>query len=152
MILGSDASADQIATLRQRMGLDQPLRVQYGDFLLRALRLDFGNSLRLDAPAMAEVGQRLPVTGSAGADRARDRAAAQLPARHPGRGPAPHRDRGVVSIVSLLGQATPRFWLGIMLDPGLRALAAGAAERRIRDRAHLVLPALHARAAAGRRR
>jgi peptide/nickel transport system permease protein len=142
MILGSDASADQLASLRQRMGLDQPLGVQYVDFLTRAARLDFGTSLRLDVSAMGEVGQRLPITGRLALTAL---ALALLLSFPLGILAAVHHRTAidkVVSVVSLLGQAMPSFWLGIMLilifARWLQLLPSAGSETW----AHLVLPAL----------
>src|SRR5207302_6950254 len=109
---------------------------------LRALRLDFGTSLRLDAPAMGEVGQRLPVTGRL----ALTALAIALLLSFPLGVLAAVQHRtvtdSVVSIVSLLGQAMPSFWLGIMLilifARWLRVLPSAGSETW----AHLVLPAL----------
>jgi peptide/nickel transport system permease protein len=142
MILGADASADQIASLREKMGLDRSLIVQYLDFLVRALRLDFGMSLRLDVPAMGEVAGRLPVTG----ELALTALVLALTLSFPLGILAAVRHRtpvdSVVSIVSLLGQAMPSFWLGIMLilifARSLRLFPSAGSDTW----AHLVLPAL----------
>src|SRR5262249_21220728 len=44
-ILGDQATAQALAALRVRLGLDRPLYVQYFDFVFAALRGDLGNSL-----------------------------------------------------------------------------------------------------------
>jgi peptide/nickel transport system permease protein len=142
MILGADASADQIASLREKMGLDRSLIVQYLDFLVRALRLDFGTSLRLDVPAMGEVAERLPVTGRLAVTALVLALALSFPLGI--LAAVRHRSwvDGVVSIVSLLGQAMPSFWLGIMLilvfARSLRLFPSAGSDTW----AHLVLPAL----------
>jgi peptide/nickel transport system permease protein len=45
LMLGDSADAAQAAELRQRMGLDQPLPLQFGHWLLQAVRGDFGASI-----------------------------------------------------------------------------------------------------------
>jgi glutathione transport system permease protein len=45
VVLGDQASAEAIAAFRQKAGLDQPLFVQYGDFMLGLLQGNLGNSL-----------------------------------------------------------------------------------------------------------
>jgi peptide/nickel transport system permease protein len=45
LMLGDSADATQAAELRQRMGLDQPLPLQFGHWLLQAVRGDFGASI-----------------------------------------------------------------------------------------------------------
>ncbi|MGE5141089.1 MAG: ABC transporter permease, partial [Rudaea sp.] len=49
-LAGPAASPEIIAALRQQMGLNDPLWVQYFRFLESAVRLDFGNSYRFTAP------------------------------------------------------------------------------------------------------
>ncbi len=49
-MLGTRATEESIAILRERLGLDEPLPVQYLTFLANAARLDFGTSLFLRAP------------------------------------------------------------------------------------------------------
>jgi peptide/nickel transport system permease protein len=49
--------------LREAWGLDQPLHIQYWNWLSRLLRLDFGRSFSPDArPVLTKIGERLPVT------------------------------------------------------------------------------------------
>ncbi|MBT9384369.1 ABC transporter permease [Pseudooceanicola sp. CBS1P-1] len=115
LLLPIGASPADIAQLRSQLGLDQPLIVQYGQFLLHAVQGDFGMSFQHSRPAMQVVLERLPATallaftaiafgliigGIAGSVAALKRGRAiEL----------------VVMAVALLGQATPVFWLGIML-------------------------------------
>jgi peptide/nickel transport system permease protein len=64
MILGPDASVDQAALdrLRHELLLDQPLPVQYVDWLRHAVVGDFGRSLRTPIAVHAALLSRLPVT------------------------------------------------------------------------------------------
>jgi peptide/nickel transport system permease protein len=62
VILGDQASAEAIAQLRERLGLDQPIIVQYGTFLANLTTGDFGNSLVTGAPVLREVLAVLPYT------------------------------------------------------------------------------------------
>lgn len=61
-LAGEGASADTIAALRRQLGLDQPIPVQYGQWLSRALRGDLGRSFFSGIPVVEAVAQRLPVT------------------------------------------------------------------------------------------
>ncbi len=56
--LGIDARQDTAAHLRARYGLDRPIAAQYRDWLVGAVRLDFGRSLLFDAPVGPLVRQR----------------------------------------------------------------------------------------------
>ncbi|MGH7279159.1 MAG: ABC transporter permease [Candidatus Rokuibacteriota bacterium] len=61
MSVRSDAQARQM--LRELYGLDQPVPVQYWNWLGRIVRLDFGRSFAPDArPVIEKIGERLPVT------------------------------------------------------------------------------------------
>ena len=109
------ASPDTKAAIREELGLDRPVAVQYGDFLGRAVRGDFGDSWRAKRPAMAVVLERLPatlrLTGAAIAMAILiGGGLGLLAARRPG---------GIIDaltrLLALLGQATPGFWLGTML-------------------------------------
>lgn len=51
MILGEYATAEAIATLEERLGLNDPLPVQYWHWFTGIVAGDFGNSLTIDRPA-----------------------------------------------------------------------------------------------------
>lgn len=50
LMLGTRATDEAVAILRERLGLDEPLLKQYVNFLVDATRLDFGESLFLRTP------------------------------------------------------------------------------------------------------
>jgi ABC-type dipeptide/oligopeptide/nickel transport system permease component len=62
LLLGDDATPADVEQLRRELGLDKPLLVQYWDFLSRAVRGDFGRSLKFNEPVMKLVFERLPAT------------------------------------------------------------------------------------------
>jgi peptide/nickel transport system permease protein len=115
LLLPIGATEQQLQELRVQLGLDQPLLQQYLTFLAHALKGDFGQSFQFARPALDVVLERLPATallaGSALAIGALvGGLAGALAAIY--RGSA---IEGLVLLVALLGQATPSFWLGIML-------------------------------------
>ena len=58
-----NASAEVKQRLIQEFGLDQPVYVQYGRWLGRVLRLDFGRTFLPDGkPVLTKIGERLPIT------------------------------------------------------------------------------------------
>lgn len=61
-ILGDQASQASLNALRVQLGLDQPMHVQYLDFLGNVLSGDFGKSLSSGKPVLAEVAEVLPYT------------------------------------------------------------------------------------------
>lgn len=61
-IAGPDASLETIELIRIELGLDDPLLVQYGDYMVRVVQGDFRDSLRLQQPSMGVVLERFPAT------------------------------------------------------------------------------------------
>ncbi len=61
-ILGPRADAQSVARLREEMGLNRPLAVQYADFAKGALKGDLGRSYRSNATVTSEVLSRFPAT------------------------------------------------------------------------------------------
>jgi peptide/nickel transport system permease protein len=62
LMLGQDADPDTIARLRQDLGFTRPAYVQYGDWLGRLLRGDWGRSFRTGQPVLEAVVTRLPLS------------------------------------------------------------------------------------------
>jgi peptide/nickel transport system permease protein len=115
VLLPPDASAEDVTRFRQEMGFNDPFFVQYGRFMRGALRGDFGQSIRHGEPAFQLVVERLPATFElAGAGLG----IALLLAIPAGIVSAVRRNTAidyVSTVVALLGQSMPTFWLGIML-------------------------------------
>jgi peptide/nickel transport system permease protein len=61
-LLGSRAPEAARSALRQQLGLDQPLLVQYGTFLSQLLRADLGTSLSNQEPVTTIIGRSLPAS------------------------------------------------------------------------------------------
>ncbi len=59
VILGPEAPEKTIELLRQQLGLDQPLRTQYSDWITHALLGDFGTSLDSRRPVTELIGSRV---------------------------------------------------------------------------------------------
>jgi peptide/nickel transport system permease protein len=64
LVAGSRANAQTLALVRTRLGLDQPVGVQYGQFLRRLSHGDLGQSFLTQEPVTAIVARDLPVTTS----------------------------------------------------------------------------------------
>ena len=58
-MLGESASPEEVARLRQSLGLDDPLLVQYKSFLAGIVRGDLGTSFRYGTPVTSEIRSRL---------------------------------------------------------------------------------------------
>ncbi|MFN3546889.1 MAG: ABC transporter permease [Mesorhizobium sp.] len=61
-MMGQEATVADRAELRERLGLDDPFFIQFGNYLGRAVRGDFGISYRLQQPVMELILSRLPAT------------------------------------------------------------------------------------------
>jgi len=111
--LGS--SQEQIDALNARLGLDDPLWMQYGQFLSDFFRLDFGRSIWEGRPALDVVIDRLPVTFALVGLALIISIVIFVPlgvvaSLRPGS----LTDR-LVTALSLAGLSAPQFWLGAML-------------------------------------
>jgi peptide/nickel transport system permease protein len=141
MMLGPSATAQEVAALRVRLGLDQPAPVQYVRYLVQVARLDLGESLRLNQPALGAILERVPQTARLSALAILAAVLLSFPMGIAAAiRPAAPIDR-LISVVSLLGQSVPNFWLGIMLilvfARWAQLLPSGGADTW----QHLVLPA-----------
>ena len=140
--LGENASASAVADLRARLGLDQPLPLQYAQFLGDLVHGDLGVSMINGAPVRDQVAHNLPYTLQLTFAALLIGLAAGIPL---GVLAAMHRNSTpdvFVRLISLGGVSVPAFYLGILLAllfaVQLRWLPAiGASEP-----SSIVLPAL----------
>jgi peptide/nickel transport system permease protein len=61
-LLGQEATVEQREALIEALGLNDPLFIQYFDFVTRVLQFDFGNSYRGALPVADMILERLPAT------------------------------------------------------------------------------------------
>ncbi|UBV44301.1 ABC transporter permease (plasmid) [Deinococcus taeanensis] len=61
-ILGDRATEEIVARTNRQLGLDRPLPVQFGLFVLNLLQGNLGESITLKIPVLRLIGERLPVT------------------------------------------------------------------------------------------
>lgn len=62
IVAGDKATALQLEQIRENLGLDRPIVVQYVDFLGKALRGDLGFSYRNQQPVISLISRRIPAT------------------------------------------------------------------------------------------
>ena len=106
---------DAVEKLRHSLGLDRPLHVQYLDYLGKAVRGNFGSSIRHRRPAWDLVLERLPYTLALGGLAFTISLVLAFPI---GIVAAMKRGTsldGLTMLFALVGQAVPVFWLGILL-------------------------------------
>jgi peptide/nickel transport system permease protein len=115
VVLGPDASADDIAQFDHEHGLDQPLSTQYAHWVGGMLRGDFGTSLQDDTPIGPRIAQTFPITLEL---VVLGFLFALLVAIPLGIVSALREDRWIDHIARLLavvGVSIPAFWLGLLL-------------------------------------
>lgn len=113
-ILGMEATPEAAAALRLKLGLDDPLLVQYWHWIWAVLHGDLGRSFIDNTPVADALWQRLPVTielalGSFVVAVLIAVPAGILSAARP-RGLA----NAVGTFIALFGMSVPHFWLGMM--------------------------------------
>ena len=115
IILGLEANADSVARVRQALGLDQPMPVQYVRWVGQALRGDLGRSIQYDLPVGALILSRLNVTLPLTLLAAAFMIAAAIPLGV--FAATRHRRWGdyLTMTLSQLGVAVPGFWAGLLL-------------------------------------
>lgn len=115
VMLGDRATVEQVEQLRESMGLNQPLPVQFAEWFGNALRLDFGDSFFLDMPVTQALRERAQPTILLTTYALFFEIIIGVPA---GVIAAIKRnsllDRGLM-ILSIAGAAIPTFFLGIVL-------------------------------------
>ncbi|MDQ2787129.1 MAG: ABC transporter permease [Chloroflexota bacterium] len=141
-MLSESASAEQVAAMRQQLGLDRPIPVQYLIFLSQALHGDLGRSLFYGEPTVTVLLGHLPATLLLATVALTFALVVAVPL---GVLSAVRRDTPWDYLgmgVAMLGQSIPAFWLGLMLvlvfAVFLRVLPASG----IGGPQHLVLPAI----------
>jgi peptide/nickel transport system permease protein len=118
LILGGDQAGRidpaQLAAMRHRLGLDQPMIVQFGTWLWGILRFDFGTSLWTGRPVLEELLVRLPLSLELAVLATIVSVLLAIPS---GMLAAVRQDSlidYVVRVVSIGGLAIPSFWVGIL--------------------------------------
>src|SRR3972149_338607 len=115
LLLGDNATPDEGARVRHEGGLDQPLLLQYWQFISRAVIGDFGRSLKFGEPVIKLVFERLPATVELASMSLLVAILISIPI---GTYSAIKRDTlfdHAGTGVALIGVSLPNFWLGIML-------------------------------------
>ncbi|HVC82089.1 MAG TPA: ABC transporter permease [Chloroflexota bacterium] len=112
---GSNASAATVASIREQLGLNRPLPVQYLAYVGRALHGDFGTSYKLQTPVLSAIESRFPYTAALAGAGILVELLIGIPigiisaAR-----PRSWLDRGAMGF-AMLGVSAPQFWLGLVL-------------------------------------
>lgn len=116
LLVGIGGTEEDFERVRERLGLNEPLIVQYFSYIKQIFTLQFGESFRLPGGAMENVLNHLPATARLAVTSLALATAVSIPlgmiagARRGGR-----LDK-FISTSSLLGQSLPNFWVAIVLS------------------------------------
>ena len=142
LMVPPDASEADVDLLRHQLGFDRPMAVQFIAYLRGVAVLDFGDSLRHGEPAMLLVFERMPATLQLSLLALLLSVCIAIPL-----GIVSATRRGSMidnfaSLIGLLGQSMPVYWLGLLLiivfGAKLKWLPAGGRG----DWRNLVLPTI----------
>src|SRR5438046_4088508 len=129
LFMPMDIQTKDVNEFRERLGFNDPVPVQYVRFVAGAVRGDFGESLRYRRDALGLVLERLPATFLLAGTSLLLTMCVAVPL---GVLSAVHRNTPLDhagTVVTVLGQATPGFWLGLILiyvfSVNLRCLPSG---------------------------
>jgi len=142
LMVGVEVDQETVEAIRQSMGLDRPILVQYKDYILTIVRGDFGRSLTSRRPVASEVARHFRNTAKLGLISG---ALAAFMGLGLGVLAACHKNSTAdyaTMVSAVLGISTPSYFLGILLillfAVKLQWLPAGSAGTW----QHLILPAL----------
>jgi peptide/nickel transport system permease protein len=114
-MVGNTASPETVAAIREDLGLDRSLPIQYLAFLSNAIQMDFGESLRFQQPALQLVLSRVPATLMLAFSSLVLAVGIGVPL---GIYAAVYRyrfDGRLINIMAGIMQSLPPFWLGLVL-------------------------------------
>jgi peptide/nickel transport system permease protein len=114
-MVGQDTSLEDRLKLREQLGLNDPVPVQFGRFVWRAAQFDFGLSYQLKQPVLGMIAERLPATLELALAAAVFAIAVGIPM---GVYTGIHRNSWLSRLfltISLVGISLPTFLIGILL-------------------------------------
>ena len=114
-MVGQDTSLEDRLRLREELGLNDPVAVQFGRFLAGAARFDFGISYQMKQPVTAIISERAPATIELALAAALFAVSLGIPM---GVYTGIHRDSWLSKVflsLSLIGVSLPTFLIGIFL-------------------------------------
>jgi ABC-type dipeptide/oligopeptide/nickel transport system permease component len=115
LMMSKEASPEQIEAFRHSMGFDRPLIIQFADYTSKVIRGDFGDSLHYGVPALPLILERLPATVQLATVALIMAVVVAVPLGLIGGSSPGSKWDFFARSVGLFGQATPSYWLALML-------------------------------------
>jgi len=141
-MLGDSASPQDIDTLRERLGLNRPLYVQYASFMNGIVRGDLGTSIRTNQTVTSAIAERMPATAELAAASMTVAILIAIPLGILAAVRAGTSVDHVATTLALLGISMPTFWLGPLLAIVFSVSLGWLPVSGRGTLAHLVLPAI----------
>lgn len=142
LMAGQEASAEVLQAIRHDLGLDQPLRTQYGRFLANIVRGDLGRSYKSNRPVIEEIRARLPNTLKLATT---SMALALVLGIFLGIVAASHRGSWIdtfTMVGAVFGVSMPSFWIALLLMIVFCLKLQWLPVSGIGTAKHLILPAI----------
>ncbi|NLT57570.1 MAG: ABC transporter permease [Clostridiales bacterium] len=114
VILGNDGTPESLARLRQELGLDKPLLVQYVNYVRNLLKGDMGTSYRSGLSISEQIFDKLPNTMILACSAVLIAVLIGIPAGIISAKKQYTAFDNTVTFVALIGAAVPGFWMGLM--------------------------------------
>lgn len=115
LMVSRNASPEQIEQVREALGFNRPVYIQFADFVWGAVRGDFGMSLRHRLPATRLILERLPATVELATASLLVAMLIGIPLGLLGGSNPGSLWDSVARLAGLVGQTIPNFWLALIL-------------------------------------
>ncbi|MEM2552913.1 MAG: ABC transporter permease, partial [Sulfolobales archaeon] len=142
LIAGPEALEQDVQRIREQLGLNKPLYLQFVDYMSSILRGDFGTSIKYRTPVIDEIMARLPYTITLALAAEAIAVAIALPLGIYSAIKPRSKASYIASVLSLVGASTPIFWIGLIFiyvfAVSLRILPSSGADTP----KHIILPAV----------
>jgi ABC-type dipeptide/oligopeptide/nickel transport system permease component len=142
LIAGPEALEQDVERIREQLGLNKPLYIQFIDYMSSILRGDFGVSLKYGTPVIKEIMARLPYTIVLAIAAEAIAVSISLPLGVLSALNPRSRLSYMISTLSLVGASVPIFWIGLIFiyifAVNFRLLPSSGAD----SPRHLILPAV----------
>jgi peptide/nickel transport system permease protein len=113
--VSTDATQQEVERVRHQLGFDRPWYIQYAEFMTKAVRGDFGTSLRQGLPVTNIVLERMPATLELALAALLISLAVAFPVGILSATRRNSRLDQAAMLGAVLGQSAPTFFVGIML-------------------------------------
>jgi len=142
LIAGPEALEEDVQRIREQLGLNKPIYIQFVDYVSTILRGDFGRSIKFGTPVINEILFRLPYTIALALVAEAIAVSVALPLGILSALKPNSKVSYITSVISLIGASTPSFWIALILiyvfSVSLKLLPSSGAE----SPRHIVLPAI----------